>query len=305
MKTWLERAEEFGDVPDWSSPNFIYAGTTSDIVSKIVSGVKMGLATGAIIALLNIPLSDRADYERFIDYIRDREGITEQEVMNTIDEEALGPSVMDVPKSQEPVEKEESGGVDHDAIYSLLSGYEGKHNHVYDDGAPGAPKWSQSKRGYPTVGVGHLMTGTQDDRKIFLSLFGSDVDYDKLMRNEQDLTDDQVEKLFKYDSQSRIDWDKFYDDSIFFWVSKRIPEFENFNSQTQAAIMNAKYRGDLGPKTIARINEGDWEGAAKEYLNHREYIDTKQKVMKGIKTNKRGIIPRMEHNAEVLRSNAN
>ena len=52
-----------------------------------------------------------------------------------------------------------------------------------------------------------------------------------------------------------------------------IPRFDNYPKYVREAILNAMYRGDLGPKTRGLINAGKWSQVSKEYLNHSNYIN--------------------------------
>ena len=47
--------------------------------------------------------------------------------------------------------------------------------------------------------------------------------------------------------------------------------FDGFPKYVRSAILNALYRGDLGPKTISLINQGKWSKVKAEYLNHDNY----------------------------------
>lgn len=52
-----------------------------------------------------------------------------------------------------------------------------------------------------------------------------------------------------------------------------IPEFDNLSPELQVELVQATYRGDLGLSGDTRtlINTGDFQGAAKEFLNNDEY----------------------------------
>lgn len=294
MEDWLEKAARYGDVASHDATSLIYvrAGLMSDVKGKIVGAIKAGLGTAAILAMIGM---SGTDWESYIDDLRDRMFGKEQSVNEMLEEsiphQELTPSVMEIPKGNP--QEDFFRGVQYNDIASLISGYEGNKGYVYDDFTARSIPWSKSKKGNPTIGIGHLMTGDQADRNLFTNLFGGKVDYDKLMNNTQSLDSAQVTSLFRHDARSRIRE-----------IIQRIPQFRSFNGATQAAIMNAKYRGDLGPRTIDRINEGNWNAAADEYLDHAEYKDTKYKIDHNLPTDKAGIVPRMEHNAEVFRSNA-
>lgn len=74
-------------------------------------------------------------------------------------------------------------------------------------------------------------------------------------------------------------------------VKRRIPKYDSYPKYVQIAIMNASYRGDLGPATIKLINRGEWDKVSKEYLNHPNYINP---------GNLRGVVKRMKSNADAF-----
>jgi len=126
----------------------------------------------------------------------------------------------------------------------------------------------------PTVGIGHYLTNTKEDRDLFKSLFGSAVDYDKVLNGKQSLDDNQIEKLFNVDVKIK---EKL--------ANKKIGKFIGLPQYIKNAIINALYRGDLGPATVTLINNGDWEGASKEYLNHTNARSGPDQIKRRMKTN--------------------
>lgn len=133
-----------------------------------------------------------------------------------------------------------------------------------------------------TVGVGHKFE--KGDRAVFQKLFGKSVDYDAVRKGKVPLNDQQMEKLLNYDVDRKVA------------TSKRLfPKFDQYNPELQGAILDGVYRGDLSgsPKTRRLMNEGKWEAAAKEYLNHEGYRESKKK--------KSGIYKRMNRNAAIIK----
>ena len=78
-------------------------------------------------------------------------------------------------------------------------------------------------------------------------------------------------------------------------VNRRIPIFNNLPAELRIPMLSSFYRGSLSgsPKTIKKINKGDFKGAAKEFLNNKEYRKSKKEGT--------GVAPRMEELANVLR----
>lgn len=93
------------------------------------------------------------------------------------------------------------------------------------------------------------------------------------------ITDSQAEQLLEKDINRKI-----------LDAKRIIKNFDSMPLTVRIAVVNALYRGDLGPKTIALLNAQKFDAAAKEYLNHREYKTTANK----------GVRKRMEWNAKVM-----
>jgi GH24 family phage-related lysozyme (muramidase) len=72
-------------------------------------------------------------------------------------------------------------------------------------------------------------------------------------------------------------------------VQNLIPKFDSFPSSAQTAIFGEYYRGSVGgsPDTVKAINAGEYEKAAKEFLDNDEYRER-------VALNRAGIGPRME-----------
>jgi GH24 family phage-related lysozyme (muramidase) len=141
--------------------------------------------------------------------------------------------------------------------------WEGKKDTVYKDSA-----------GLPTIGIGHYLNNSQEDRQLFKALFGDTVNYDKVLNGQQKLTDDQIEKLFNMDVKIK---EKL--------ASKKISNFTSLPIYVKNAVINALYRGDIGPKTIGLMNSGDWTNATKEYLNHKNAKSGPSQIQRRMKTN--------------------
>jgi len=144
-----------------------------------------------------------------------------------------------------------------------ISHWEGSKDVVYND-----------IEGKPTIGIGHYLNNSQEDRKLFKTLFGDIVNYDKILNGQQKLSTDQIEKLFNVDVKIK---EKL--------ASNKISNFNTLPISVKNAIINALYRGDLGPKTIAFMNSGKWDSAAKEYLNHKNAKSGPEQIKKRMNTN--------------------
>lgn len=76
------------------------------------------------------------------------------------------------------------------------------------------------------------------------------------------------------------------------------PTYDSLPLPVQNAILSAVYRGDLQRthKTAKYIRNGEWDKAAKEYLNHKDYRESKKKNQEAGKL-VHGVQTRMERNA--------
>jgi hypothetical protein len=100
---------------------------------------------------------------------------------------------------------------------------------------------------------------------------------------DKGISDSEAVRLLEKDVNSKIQ------------VAKRsIKNFDSLPLTVRIAIVNALYRGDMGPKTMALLAAHRFDDAAKEYLNHREYKTTSN----------RGVKKRMEWNATVMNNAA-
>jgi GH24 family phage-related lysozyme (muramidase) len=179
----------------------------------------------------------------------------------------LGPE----PHLAEPIQQADPE-IEHYRHY--ISQSEGFRNRVYNDG-----------RGNLTIGVGHLLR--KQDAVLFKHLFGNSVSYDAIRSGRQNLTDNQVGVLFEYDLNNHLQ------------RAKRVfPSFNGYPLYVRIALTDSVFRGDMSPKTAKYINAGQWEKAAKEYLNRVDYRNRKKLGIPGIG-------PRMERNQSAMLKYAN
>ena len=80
------------------------------------------------------------------------------------------------------------------------------------------------------------------------------------------MSEEQIDRLLKYDIDRKINA-----------ARNKVEDFDNLPEYLQLKIVDGFFRGDLSksPNTLKLMNKGDWAGAAEEYLNHKEYDDSK------------------------------
>ena len=103
--------------------------------------------------------------------------------------------------------------------------------------------------GSPTIAYGHKVLAGEDFSK--------------------GLTEKEATDLLKRDIESK---EKL--------ARNRIPNYNKYPDYVRNAIINALFRGDMGPKTLGLINSGKWDSVATEYLNHENYKSGKYKQIK-------------------------
>jgi GH24 family phage-related lysozyme (muramidase) len=137
----------------------------------------------------------------------------------------------------------------------------------------------KDSKGLMTIGHGHLIT--PQSSKIF-----SDLKIDpNILNGKGKLTPEQADQLLMRDVNTRIPQ-----------VQKMVPNFNSYSSELQGQLASEHFRGMLGksPKAVQKLNAGDFEGAASEYLNAKDYKDSVQQ--------KTGIAPRMKSLADAIRT---
>jgi len=70
-----------------------------------------------------------------------------------------------------------------------------------------------------------------------------------------------------------------------------VKKFDSYPAYVRQAILNAVYRGDLGPKTAEAINSGQWSKVSGMYLDHPNYKNPGKFP---------GVVKRMKSNAEAF-----
>ena len=84
-------------------------------------------------------------------------------------------------------------------------------------------------------------------------------------------------------------------------AKRYVPKFDSLSENQQKALMSLVYRGDLqkSPTFRKRVNEGNFEQAAVELLDHEEYREYKRIAKEGGKVS--GIIGRLEEASKFIK----
>lgn len=127
-------------------------------------------------------------------------------------------------------------------------------------------------KGKRTIGVGHLVTDAEKAARTF----------------KKRLSEDQVLALFKRDIKSKLDS-----------AHRLFPKYEEYPTDLKIKLLDGIFRGDVSgsPSTIKLINKGQWQRAANEFLDSREYRDATK--------HGHGTAPRMKKIADAIKSMAN
>jgi len=225
------------------------------------------------------PLTDMAN--KTIEKDPERFQIADQDIKDTIAQlNRLNNELENVEQNSDSGENQNSSDFDLDALRTRLERNEGNRNRAFRIG----------NEGEIDIGMGHVMSHphhnnpTARSRRVFQSLFGNSVDFDRVLRGQDTLSQGQLNQLNDYEINEHLER-----------ARARFPQFDTYPQNAQFAILDAIYRGDMGPATARLINSGDYEEAVEEYLNHRGYQTAVQRGLSGIRR-------RMEDNQAGLRS---
>lgn len=145
----------------------------------------------------------------------------------------------------------------------------------------------KDSKGLPTIGHGHLIT--KDSARIFGEVLPEETpeSIQQILSGKKKLKKEQTEKILVRDVTARLPI-----------VKKLAPDFESYSPELQAELTSETFRGMTGksPKAMEHLRAGRYEDAAKEYLNAKEYRESKAKGT--------GIAGRMENFANALRKEA-
>jgi lysozyme len=97
------------------------------------------------------------------------------------------------------------------------------------------------------------------------------------------ITDSEAERLLEKDIREKIRFAK-----------TKMKNFDGMPLTVKIAVINALFRGDMGPRTMTLLSQNKYAQAAREYLNHQEYRTTSNK----------GVKKRMDWNYNVLKGAA-
>ncbi|XP_052083563.1 serine/arginine repetitive matrix protein 1-like [Mytilus californianus] len=133
----------------------------------------------------------------------------------------------------------------------------------------------------PTIGYGFSLN-RPDARKTFKTVLPG-ANFDKVKAGTESIKKEDAKKLFNHDV------DKIYQPKARNRLGANV--FDKLPSNVKTAVVNAQYRGDLGPKTVGYIQKGEWNKVSTEYLDHKGYKNAS-------KNNMNGIVQRMNWNAK-------
>jgi GH24 family phage-related lysozyme (muramidase) len=157
--------------------------------------------------------------------------------------------------------------MDNSQAETRIAEYEGKRAHVYTDTA-----------GHPSVGIGFNLD--RQGAKEALEAVGAD--YDKVRSGDQDLTDDQISKLFQQDL------DKAVNDA-----TSAVSNFSSLNDPRQFVVVDMIFNlGSAGfgqfHHAIDAIQKEDWETAGEQMKQSSWYSQVGHRAEKDVQMMKTG-----------------
>jgi GH24 family phage-related lysozyme (muramidase) len=145
----------------------------------------------------------------------------------------------------------------------------------------------KDSKGFSTIGHGHLVG--PKSKQIFNSVFADEQKrnpnwVEEVLTGKRKLTPQNADSLLYRDVSDRIPQ-----------VKKSVSNFDSYSPELRTQLTSEHYRGMLGksPNAIKKLNQGDYEGAATEYLNAEDYRNSVR--------DKTGIAPRMKRLADAIR----
>jgi hypothetical protein len=122
-------------------------------------------------------------------------------------------------------------------------------------------KKSSSKTKYYTIGIGHLLDGSNRSRAAFKKAF-PDKKYNEFFKGKGSITRDEAKALFRIDLPDYIAEAKKYS-----------PNIESYSLNLQKHIIGSMFRGmwQQSPKTRALMEADKWDEAGEEFKNTRDY----------------------------------
>jgi len=151
----------------------------------------------------------------------------------------------------------------YEKVKQMIKGDEGRKPRLYKD-----------TKGKWTIGYGHLIKNKAELKKY----------------KGKTLSDAEINGLLDADVKEKI---KMAQDLF--------PKFNEYNDEFKTTIINGIFRGDLSgsPTAIKLINQGLFKQAAKEYLDHGDYIAASKP-----KATDKGVAIRMYRNAQNIAKQA-
>lgn len=158
-------------------------------------------------------------------------------------------------------------------------------------------KWYKDNKGYPTIGIGHLVLKSDIDNGI---LKKGEYKLDKKGNLVSvNISDERARQIFDLDLSKKLQM-----------IKKQFPRYDLYPESVKIVLLDGFFRGDLAgsPSAKALIKTAmefyfkkDYEksqaylnAAANEYLDSEEYRISKKE--------KSGIYKRMNNNANILRN---
>ena len=155
-----------------------------------------------------------------------------------------------------------------DSQTSINCDFDGICKKVIEDESAGNEKkilrvYKDSK-GLPTLGHGHLIN--PNSKKVLGQVIADQKRIDNVLAGKEAITPDEAMGILKVDVKDRLPK-----------LKKLVPSFETRSPELQANLYSEYHRGMLqqSPKAVKSLNQGDIEGFAKNYVDAKDYRESK------------------------------
>lgn len=123
----------------------------------------------------------------------------------------------------------------------------------------------KDSKGLDTLGHGHLVGPNSE--KVLGQVIKDPNRVKKILSGKGKLTQGEATGVLKVDVESRLPQ-----------LVKMVPKFETYTPDLQINLASEHFRGMLGksPNAVKKLNAGDYGGFATEYVNAKDYRESKK-----------------------------
>lgn len=122
----------------------------------------------------------------------------------------------------------------------------------------------KDSKGLPTIGHGHLIN--RESNKVLGQVIPDKARVSRILAGKDSLSEKEAMGVLKLDVEKRLPG-----------LKKLIPSFETQSPELQSTLYSEYHRGMLqqSPNAVKKFNQGDYEGFATNYVDAKDYRESK------------------------------